>query len=65
MLSPRKGCVLIPISWARADDLCARLRENGIPATACLEPLEKEAALEIPGDVALDRVHALLCENKS
>jgi hypothetical protein len=55
---------IIPVAWKKADALQARLQARGIPATVIMEPLEKEARLEVPPTVDPRAVEALLAEGQ-
>lgn len=52
--------VRIPVPWKRADALRARLTAHGIPATACFDPLDRAAVIEVPAGAELTTVRALL-----
>ena len=52
--------LLIPVPWKQADALQGRLAARGIAATACFEPRERTAGIEVPADADLTAVHALL-----
>jgi hypothetical protein len=54
--------VLIPVPWEDADRLCTRLRERGIGATACFEPAEHSAGLELPAGTDFEAVQHILDE---
>jgi hypothetical protein len=50
----------VTVPWHRAEDLRSRLQERGIPVTACLEPAERLAGLEIHQEVDPETVRAIL-----
>ncbi len=52
----------IPVPWEKADEWQARLRDRGIPATVVMEPLEKEAHLELSPGVDVRQVRSLIDE---
>jgi hypothetical protein len=52
--------LLIPVPWKQADSLQSRLAARGIAATACFEPREHTAEIEVPADADLTTVRALL-----
>ena len=54
------NCLLIPVPWNQADSLQSRLAARGIAATACFEPREHTALIEVPADADLTTVRALL-----
>jgi hypothetical protein len=52
--------LLIPVPWKQADSLQSRLAAGGIAATACFEPREHTALIEVPADADVATVRALL-----
>jgi hypothetical protein len=50
----------VTVPWQRADELRSRLHERGIPATACLEPAERLARLQIHKEVDPETLRTIL-----
>jgi hypothetical protein len=58
--SQLRNHLFVPVPWDRADELRARLQARGIPATACFEPSERTAGLEIHQEVDLQNLKSIL-----
>ena len=55
-----RGRLRVEVPWWSANALRNRLRDRGIRATACFDPVARRAALEMDGNVDLDCVRAVL-----
>jgi hypothetical protein len=52
--------LIVPVAWNRAEALQTYLRTNGLPSTLCLEPLAREAYLELHSKGGAEAVQAIL-----
>lgn len=52
--------LFVTVPWEKAEELRSRLEKRGIQVTACLEPAERTAGLEIHQDVDLETLRAIL-----
>ena len=51
---------LLPVPWDKADTWLARLREQGVQATACYDPLSRTAGLELPEGTDVEKIKSVL-----
>lgn len=52
--------LFVTVPWDKAADLQTRLQNRGIASTACLDPVERTAGLEIHQDVDPETLRAIL-----
>jgi hypothetical protein len=50
----------VSVPWEQADNLRSRLKRRGCPSTVCLDPLARQARLELWPGVSPDQVAAEL-----
>jgi hypothetical protein len=52
--------LVVPVAWKRAEALQTHLRAQGMHSTLCLEPLAREAHLEVHTKDGAEAVQAIL-----
>jgi hypothetical protein len=52
--------LIVPVPWNRAEALQTYLRDNNISSTLCLEPLVREAYLEVRAEGGANTVQSVL-----
>jgi hypothetical protein len=52
--------LIVPVPWNQAEALQTHLRKHGMPSTLCLEPLAREAYLEMHTKSGADAVQDAL-----
>jgi hypothetical protein len=52
--------LIVPVPWNRAEAIQSYLREHDVESTLCLEPMTRDAHLELHTNRGADAVQALL-----
>jgi hypothetical protein len=52
--------LIVPVAWNRAEALQTYLRTNSLPSTLCLDPMAREAYLEVHTRAGAEAVQAVL-----
>ena len=52
--------LIVPVPWNRAEAIQTYLREHEVESTLCLEPMTREAHLELHTKMGVDTVQSLL-----
>jgi hypothetical protein len=52
--------LIVPVPWQKAEAIQSYLRDHDVPSTLCLEPLTRDAYLEVHTNIGAEDVQVLL-----